>query len=90
MNFDWNEKKAAVNVSKHGISFDEAKTVFDDSCYIDFFDPDHSETEHRYVRMGFSNRHRLLMVSYTERKDVIRLISARKTSKKEKQFYEEG
>jgi uncharacterized DUF497 family protein len=72
MNFDWNEKKADANVPKHGISFDEAKTAFDDSCYVDFFDPDHSEIEHRYVRMGFSNRHGLLMVSRTGRKDVFR------------------
>jgi uncharacterized DUF497 family protein len=90
MIFDWNDKKATINLAKHSVSFDEAQTVFDDLYYVDFFDPDHSETEHRYIRMGFSNQQRLLIVYYTERNNVIRLISARKTTKKEKQFYEDG
>jgi len=54
MNFEWNEDKARSNLSKHGISFDEAKTVFDDPLYIDFFDPDHSTQENRYIIIGES------------------------------------
>ncbi|MGB3760885.1 MAG: BrnT family toxin, partial [Rivularia sp. (in: cyanobacteria)] len=56
MKFEWDENKAARNLSKHGISFDEAKTVFDDPLYIDFYDPDHSEDEARYLIVGASNR----------------------------------
>jgi uncharacterized DUF497 family protein len=49
MQFEWNESKAACNLSKHGVSFEEAKTVFDDPLYVDFYDPDHSEDEERYL-----------------------------------------
>ena len=52
MKFEWNENKAASNLSKHGVSFDEAQTVFEDSLYLDFFDPDHSCDEHRYIIIG--------------------------------------
>jgi uncharacterized DUF497 family protein len=67
MKFEWDENKAAKNLSKHQVSFDEAKTVFDDPLYIDFYDPDHSEDEDRYLIVGQSTRGRLLIVSYTER-----------------------
>jgi len=69
MNFEWNEDKARSNLSKHGISFDEAKTVFDDPLYIDFFDPDHSTQENRYIIIGESLTGKILLVSYTERKN---------------------
>jgi len=69
MQFDWDENKARLNLTKHDISFDEAKTIFDDPLYVDFFDPDHSDSENRYLRFGMSNQHRLLLVSYTERGD---------------------
>jgi uncharacterized DUF497 family protein len=52
MKFGWNENKAAENLSKHGVSFEEAKTVFDDPLYVDFYDPDHSYDEHRYIIIG--------------------------------------
>jgi uncharacterized DUF497 family protein len=65
MKFEWDEEKAKANVSKHGVSFDEAKTVFDDPLYVDFFDPDHSDDEERYIIVGHSGRNRLLVVSYT-------------------------
>lgn len=68
MNFDWNESKAQANLAKHGVAFDEAKTVFTDPFYIDFYDPDHSDDEERYVIIGQSQQHHLLGVSYTERK----------------------
>lgn len=90
MNFEWNENKAATNRSKHGVSFEEAQTVFDDPLYVDFYDPDHSDEEDRYIIVGESRRGRLLIVSYTERGKTIRLISAREVTRKEREVYEEG
>jgi hypothetical protein len=90
MQFEWNENKAARNLSKHGVSFEEAKTVFDDPLYVDFYDPDHSESEERYLIVGESDRGRLLIVSYTERGDSVRLISAREITRTEREAYEEG
>ena len=77
-------------MSKHQVSFDEAKTVFDDPLYIDFYDPDHSEEEDRYLIVGQSTQGRLLIVSYTERGNSVRLISAREVTRKERRVYEEG
>lgn len=90
MEFEWNKNKAKTNLSQHGVSFDEAKTVFDDPLYIDFYDPDHSEDEERYIIVGQSQGRRLLIVSYTERRNKIRLISAREATRTEKDSYEEG
>lgn len=90
MAFDWDHKKASENFLKHGISFDEAKTVFDDPLNVDFYDPDHSIGEHRFIIMGESAQGRLLMVSYTERGEAIRLISARQVTPAERKMYEEG
>ncbi|MEG3900617.1 BrnT family toxin [Microcoleus sp. B4-C5] len=90
MKFEWDENKAAVNLSKHGISFEEARTVFDDPLYVDFYDPDHSDEEDRYIMVGESQQGNLLIVSYTERADFIRLISARKVTRVEREVYEEG
>jgi len=89
MEFKWNKDKAKANLSKHGVPFDEAKTVFDDPLYIDFHDPDHSDDEERYIIVGQSQQNRLLVVSYTERENKIRLISAREATRMEKQAYEE-
>lgn len=90
MKFEWDENKAAANLSKHGVSFEEAKTVFDDPLYIDFYDPDHSHEEARYILVGESQQGRLLIVSYTERGEAIRLFSARKVTRAEREVYEEG
>lgn len=90
MKFDWDENKASSNLSKHGVSFEEAKTVFNDVLYVDFYDPDHSDDEERYLIVGESSRGRLLIVSYIERRDSIRLISARETTRPERETYEEG
>ncbi|MBL0701302.1 MAG: BrnT family toxin [Desulfosarcina sp.] len=90
MEFEWNRNKAAFNFSKHGVSFDEAKTVFNDPLYVDFFDPDHSYNEHRYIIIGQSINNRLLLVAYTERKNKIRLISVREATGRERKDYEEG
>ena len=90
MEFEWDEKKAANNLADHGVSFEEAKTVFDDPLYVDFYDPDHSFGEHRFIIMGESRQGRLLMVSYTERGDNIRLISVRELTPAERRQYEQG
>ena len=90
MIFDWDKNKAKKNLSKHQISFDEAQTVFKDPLFIDFYDPDHSEDEERYLIVGKSNQGNLLIVSYTERESSIRIISARKVTKAERKAYEEG
>ncbi len=73
MAFEWDTDKAAANLLKHGVSFDEARTTFDDPLYVDFYDPDHSIDEHRYVIIGGSQQGRLLLVSYTERGEIVRL-----------------
>ena len=89
MNFDWDEAKAETNLLKHGVSFEEATTVFADPLYVDFYDPDHSDDEERYIIIGQSHQHRLLLVSYTERETGIRLISAREAKSRERIAYEE-
>ena len=90
MEFEWDENKAAANLSKHGVSFNEAKTVFEDTLYVIFDDPMHSSEEQRYLIIGESARKRILMVAFTERDNVIRLISARKATRREIENYEEG
>ena len=90
MIFEWDADKATKNLSKHGVSFDEAKTVFNDPFYIDFYDPAHSDEEERYLVIGESSNDRLLIVSYTEREETVRLISAREVTLAERKDYEEG
>ena len=90
MEFEWDDEKAASNLSKHGVSFEEAKTVFRDPLYVDFYDPDHSADEHRYLIVGESEKGRLLVVSYTERGDAVRLIGSREVTPAERKAYEEG
>lgn len=89
MEFEWDKTKAESNLLKHEVSFDEAKTVFNDPLYIDFYDPDHSDKEDRYIIVGESQRSRLLIVSYTEREHKTRLISAREATRREREYYEE-
>ncbi len=83
MEFEWDEEKAVTNLAKHGVSFGEALTIFDDPLYVDFYDPDHSLNEHRYIIIGESRQGRLLIVSYTERDNAIRLIGAREVTRSE-------
>ena len=89
MQFEWNTEKAEANLKKHGVSFDEAETVFDDPLFVIFADPDHSFEENRFIIMGESNQNRLLVVSYTERPPATRLISAREETRPERKKYEE-
>ncbi|MGB5960495.1 MAG: BrnT family toxin [Coleofasciculaceae cyanobacterium] len=90
MEFEWNQNKAELNFEKHDISFQEAATVFNDPLSFTFPDPDHSLRESRYVIIGISRLGQLLVVAHTERGEKIRIISARKATKQEKRFYEEG
>ncbi|MEQ1738520.1 MAG: BrnT family toxin [Methyloglobulus sp.] len=89
MNYEWDENKTTLNLAKHGVSFDEAVSVFDDPLYVDFYDPDHSFEEHRFILLGQSVNGRLLFVSYMERNDTIRIISARETTPSERKAYEQ-
>jgi len=89
-NFEWDDQKAASNLSKHGVSFDEAVSVFGDGRALTFSDTDHSELEDRSRTYGFSNKTRLLVVVHTERRNGIRIISARKATRSEKGIYENG
>lgn len=90
LTFEWDEEKADANLRKHGVSFEEAKTVFGDPLSITIKDPRHSIGEHRYVDVGLSSEERLLVVVYTERRNVIRLISSREATRAERKAYEEG
>ena len=76
-------------MAKHGVPFEEAQTAFDDDLFIAFEDPKHSEGERRYILMGQSSHGRLLVVAYTDRRDRIRLISAREATRRERKTYEE-
>ncbi len=87
--FEWDVEKARLNERRHGVSFEEAETVFDDPYARVAFDPDHSVTEHRLMLIGHSYRQRLLFVSFTEREGYLRLISARKATRRERKGYEE-
>jgi hypothetical protein len=90
MKYEWDSKKAESKHRKHGVSFDEAGSVFLDSLAISGHDPDHSEDEPRFLTFGLSSLGRLLVVSHTYRPGAVRIISARLMTKKERQFYEEG
>jgi len=90
MEFEWDPDKADRNVTKHGVSFHEAATVFGDPLAITYFDPDHSEQEDRYLTFGHSDMGRLLVVSHTDREDRTRIISARQATTRERKAYEEG
>ena len=89
LRFIWDDRKAASNLRKHGVSFEEGETVFADEYGLLLDDPDHSEGEDRYLLLGLSDRIRLLVVSHTPgaHTDEIRLISARKATKSEQRQY---
>jgi uncharacterized protein len=86
--FEWDDKKAADNKKKHGISFAEAATVFNDEHSLTIYDYQHSDYEERYIDVGQSKNGMIIVVVYTERHDNIRLISARRANEEEKRFYE--
>jgi uncharacterized DUF497 family protein len=88
VNFEWEEAKAAANLRKHKVSFEEASTVFEDNLSLTGRDPDHSLGERRFVTFGVSAKNRVLVVSHTERNDKIRIISARPATRTERKIYE--
>ncbi len=90
MTFQWNPDKANSNVKKHGVSFEEAVTVFGDPLAVTIADPDHSIGESRFLTTGWSRLQRLLVVSHTEREGEVRLISARLATRQERMTYESG
>jgi uncharacterized DUF497 family protein len=89
LHFEWDKRKASANVKKHGVSFEEARSVFVDERAKLIDDPDHSEDEHRFILLGLSSSLRLLIVCHCLRDEtnVIRIISARKANKAESAFY---
>ena len=90
MEFEWDPEKAAANVRRRRVSFNEAATVLEDPLSTTFPDEAHSEGEMRFVTVGVSQRGRLLVVAHTERNDTIRIISARRATRREREFYEQG
>ncbi|MBT0588176.1 BrnT family toxin [Alteromonas oceanisediminis] len=89
INFEWDENKARINVTKHGVSFKEASEVFGDELSFCVADPDHSINESRYLLFGVSDNGNRLVVSFVENSDTIRIISARKMTKSERKAYEQ-
>ncbi len=89
MEFKWDPRKDSANHRKHAVGFREATTVFGDPLAITFPDGEHSVSELRFLTIGTSLRHRLLVVAHTERKEAIRIISARPATPRERRFYEE-
>jgi uncharacterized DUF497 family protein len=90
LKFEWDEVKAAANLAKHGVSFEEAATVFGDQLALTFDDPDHSSGEHRFITFGVSGKSRVLLVVNAERGRTVRIISARKATRHERVIYEQG
>ena len=90
MQFVWDPEKARTNLRKHGVSFDEASSVFLDDFSLTGDDPDHSGREDRFITFGVSNIGRLLVIVHTDRDDRIRIISARPATPPERKIYEEG
>ena len=89
LTFEWHEDKAKENLRKHKVSFEEAKTVFNDSLSITIVDPEHSADEVRYIDIGLSAKGQILVVVYMERGSNIRIISCRKATKSERRIYEQ-
>lgn len=90
MNFEWDESKVDANLKKHGVSFEEAATVFDNPMAVIFDDEAHSIDEQREIVIGHSRKNRLLLVSFTERSNSIRIISDRLATRKEREDYEQN
>ncbi len=90
MLFEWDRAKAKVNIEKHGVSFEEASTVFGDPLSITILDPLHSDQEDRFVIIGVSRQFNMLVIAHVERNDSIRIISARNATSVERKNYEKG
>lgn len=90
MRFEWDPAKATRNLEKHGLSFQEAATVFGDPLASTFPDPDHSGSEQRYITVGHTRRGRVVVVAHADRDDAVRIISARDATPREKRDYEQS
>jgi uncharacterized protein len=90
LKFEWDAPKSIANVRKHGVSFEEAATVFGDPLALTFADPDHSISEARFVTIGQLHQDLLLIVAHIERGQMIRIISARRATRQERTIYEQG
>lgn len=92
ISFEWDTQKAKANLRKHGVSFEEAQSVFYDEFALQFFDSDNADLEERFLMLGLSNESRILLVCHCERQqgEVIRIISARKATARERKFYKGG
>jgi uncharacterized DUF497 family protein len=90
LQFEWDSRKTQVNKRKHGITFEEASTVFGDALSLTIPDPAHSIGEDRFITIGTSVKNRLIVVVHTDRGDIIRIISARKVTGNERKQYEQG
>ena len=88
LTFEWDPSKARINLKDHAVSFNEATTVFDDELGIAIYDPDHSESEDRFILFGRSATNRIILVVHTDRKNVVRIISARELTKNERKKYD--
>lgn len=86
---EWDNRKAAANLRKHGVSFEEAVSALEDALAVTYRDPDHSEEELRFLTFGVSSIGRILVVAHTEREEAVRLISARPATRSERRAYEE-
>ncbi len=89
MKFEWDSKKAEINLRKHQVAFEEAASIFGDPLAITFRDPDHSVGERRYLTFGISQSGLLLVISHTYRGEMARIISARRATRAERNIYEE-
>ena len=87
---DWDPRKAAANKKKHGVSFHEAGTILEDPLGTTYPDPAHSHEEERFITIGRSALQRILVVAHADRGDAVRLISARRATRRERQFYEDN
>ena len=90
MRFEWDPEKAAASLAKHGVSFDEASTVFGDPLATTVEDLEHSEDEERFLTTGLSARQRVVIVWHTDREDTVRIVGAREATSRERRIYESG
>ena len=90
LKFEWDRRKAAANLKKHGVSFEEAATAFGDPLSLTIHDPDHSDDEDRFLLLGETQNKMLVVVAHTDRNDTIRIINARLADRGEREGYEKG
>ena len=90
LKFEWDKRKAVLNIKKHGVSFEDAATAFGDPLSVTIHDPKHSDDEDRFLLLGETQDKKLVVVAHTDRKDTIRLINARTATRQEREDYEKS